>query len=328
MVTWATFVVGLVLAGLAVLMLRNGLRRPATAPVDLGPIEPAAFDPADMAEPDEPQRTSITDVLLESGRADYHFLFSATVLWRSTGAKDDTSVDMAALARAAVLERACEITRRSDPERVSFVQHELSAPLGRMEPETSGHLCAMATSVRLSLSPNDQRRLDQLAEVRKKKDVWEHERRHERNVREYLGEDVLKDTGSAVVWWLSKNEGEVEKAVDNIKLLARLASAAQNVEVPEQFQQHVPPFTDMPTAGSNGSAPFRSSANGRSASDHFDDFLKASGFAEDDPQRVWFAHQVGKMARTNGYSEMADDLESRFDAPESSEPPPDPIPGL
>ncbi|WP_326602226.1 hypothetical protein [Streptomyces sp. NBC_01800] len=74
------------------------------------------------------------------------------------------------------------------------------------------HLQAMTEDVRPTLHQHDQERLDGLAGVRKDQAVWEHQRKHEQSTHKYLGEDVLKDTGSAVVWWLAKNDEQVDNA--------------------------------------------------------------------------------------------------------------------
>ncbi|WP_229920851.1 hypothetical protein [Streptomyces avidinii] len=86
---------------------------------------------------------------------------------------------------------------------------------------------------------HDQERLDRLAEVRNDKAVWGHRCTYEQSKRQYLGEDVLKDTGSAAVRWLAKNDEHVERMVADLGLLARRTSAANDTEVPER--QHGPP---------------------------------------------------------------------------------------
>src|SRR5690606_13970414 len=77
-------------------------------------------------------------------------------------------------------------------------------------------------------------------------------RKYECDRREYLGKDVLKDTGSAVVWWLAKHDDQVKQAVDEIGPLAQLSSAANDRDVPERYRHMVPypppeaPATDRP----------------------------------------------------------------------------------
>jgi hypothetical protein len=152
---------------------------------------------------------------------------------------------------------------------------------------------------------------------------WEHERKYEQSKREYLGDDVLKDPGSAVVWWLTRNDDQVEKTVQNIGLLATLSSAANNTDLPETFRDFVPRFTPSHAPSDfdlNGSGEQGPAENGKSATDHFDDFLRAMNFTEDDPQRDMFAHQVAEIADEHGRPEVADELKRRFEPPRNDLP--------
>ncbi|MFF4985755.1 hypothetical protein ACFY19_01135 [Streptosporangium saharense] len=262
----------------------------------------AVVRPRDSAWPQREapvEREKLQEVVLPSCEADYDFRFSATVRWRLVGPENDVSSgNLGALAVRAILERARAVTEERRPERGSLVQHELNAVLGTMEPLAGGRLEAMAESVTLTLSEQDQKRLDRLAVVRKKEAVWEHERRYERSRRDYLGGDVLKDTGSAVVWWLAKNDDQVQKTVEDIELLARLTSAANNENLSELFQH----LASSPEGGGT-------------AGDHFEGFLGAMGFPEEDPQRALFARHVIEIVFRYGRQDVADELEQRFDSP-------------
>ncbi|GGV66065.1 hypothetical protein GCM10010294_19140 [Streptomyces griseoloalbus] len=111
----------------------------------------------------------------------------------------------------------------------------------------------MAADVTLALAPADRERLRKLKDLRKDEEVWEYERQHERNKRRYLGDDVLKSVGTAVVWWLARHENEIEKAVDMIGPLARIAAAANGEEVPELFRHLlVPPVGTRSEATAGG----------------------------------------------------------------------------
>jgi hypothetical protein len=267
----------------------------------------------------------VTDVLLSSKREDYYFLFSATVLWSPMrAAMDESVINMAALAVDAVLSRAREITEQRDPGNASLVRHELASALSEMQSDATGYLRARAESVQLVLPDHDQQRLDRLAAVRKDKAIWEHERKYEQSKREYLGGDVLKDPGSAVVWWLAKNDDRVEKTVQDIGLLAQLSSAANNTDVPETFRQlvsglasaHVPDPFHLDLDGSGAS---QSSESGKSATDHFEAFLRAMDLIEGDPERVLFARRVADLAVRQGRQEVADEMVHRFDTPDNAE---------
>jgi hypothetical protein len=291
--------------------------------------EPAFVEP--VALPPERLEETVVDVLLPSGREDYSFLFSATVLWQpiQPAAEESTSSTAAALAVDAVLKRAREITEDRDPGHVSLVRHELAGVLAEMKEDSARRLWARAELVRLRLPNQDQQRLEKLAAVRKEKDIWEHERKYEQSKREYLGEDVLKDPGSAVVWWLAKNDDQVDKTVRDIGLLARLSSAANNVEVPETFQQFVAGLASAYAPGPadpdfNGSGMFGPNVNGRSATDHFDEFMTIIGMGDGDPKRLLFAQQVANLATAYGRQDIADEMMRRFDTPDDDEYPPEP----
>jgi hypothetical protein len=268
----------------------------------------------------ERMQERVTDVLLPSMREDYRFLFSATVSWSPvTGTwVNEPTVNMATLALDAVLRRACDITAQREPGNVSLVRHELGSELGKMRKDATGRLLVMAESVQLVLPDHDQQRLDKLAAVRKDEAVWEHERKYEQSKREYLGGDVLKDPGSAVVWWLARNDDQVEKTVRDIGLLARLSAAANNADVPETFQRLASAAalgypSGQPDPGLDGSDATQSADSGATAADRFDAFLHAMDLREDDPKRVLFARQVADLAALHGRKGLADEMMQRFD---------------
>lgn len=266
-------------------------------------------------------RTRVSDILLPTELPDYFFLFSATVTWSSTPAvTDESTINPAALAADAVLKRAREITKLCDPCHVSLVRHELAGALGEMRTDATGRVRAMAESVQLALPATDQERLNKLATVRKEEAIWEHERRYELNKREYLSGDVLKDPGSAVVWWLARNDDHVEKTVNDIGLLAQLSSAANNGAVPETFHSFMSGFA-APNGhfSPNGSGAAWPSEDERSAADHFDALLQAIELDEDDPRRRLFARQVADLAAEYGWQELAEELIRRYDAPSDAE---------
>jgi hypothetical protein len=281
--------------------------------------EPVPYMPPPVL-PVERRERRITEVALPSEWDDYDFVFSATVRWSSTGMREDEPfVKAEAVAVEAILERARRITEHRPPGRASLVQHELSGALGRMEPDATGCLRAMAESITLTLSEDDRTRLAKLASARKENAVWEHEMRYEQSRREYLSENVLKDTGSAVVWWLAKNDDHVEKTVKDIGLLAQLSSAANNTHVTEPFQHLVVP---RPMNGDTsvayawqGEALTPASAS-RTPADHFDAFLMSMDLEEGNPERVLLSRQLADVLRKHGRQEVADELERRFDIPD------------
>ncbi|MGW2374371.1 hypothetical protein [Kitasatospora sp. NPDC001683] len=187
---------------------------------------------------------------------DYDFLFSATVWWRPVrNATGLVHADPAGLAVETVLARAREVTEQEVPGRLDLVQHRLNGVLGAQSQDLSGLVEAMGGRVELRLSEDDRHRLGKLSEVRKTEEVWEHERRYEQSKRAYLGGDVLKSPGDAVVWWLARHDDRIQDAVDLIGPLAQLSAAANNEAVSELYEHLVPgAFPDDegpagPTAG-------------------------------------------------------------------------------
>lgn len=279
----------------------------------------------DLPLPDLPrQEQRVAYVALPSSVTDYDFSFSATVRWLVLDVPEDAPyINPAGLAVDAVLHRARAVTAQQPPHRSAFVQHQLDGALATMRADSTGRITAMAQDVSLSLPEHDRERLAKLSDVRKDEDVWEHERNYERSKRAYLGDDVLKDTGSAVVWWLSRNQEEVEGAVDRIGLLAQLSAAANNDSVSPPFEHlvstprasfadgmtngHVPPnwpqsygFTDSP------------SDNGAEPDFTFDSLLSWFGFSADDPDLDLFAERLGNLATAHGKTTAADEIKQRF----------------
>ncbi|MER6112678.1 hypothetical protein [Streptomyces hirsutus] len=273
------------------------------------------------APPVERREHHVSRVALPSHWADYDFLFSATVRWYPLEAPgDDPILNPAGLAVEAVLNRACAITEQREPGRPTLVQHELSGALSRMRLDPTGYLQVMAEDITLVLREHDQERLDRLAEVRKDKAVWEHQRKYEQSKRAYLSEDVLKDTGSAVVWWLAKNDDHVEKTVADIGLLAQLTSAANDTDVPERLRDFIPrPHSESPGLDllQGLPAPFEPQPT---AADHFETFLNSMGFTDGDVRRTMLAKQIADIIRTQDQHETAADLLRRFDPPASFTP--------
>jgi hypothetical protein len=320
---------------------------PALARATGRPANPVPLDLAGHLPmtPVERLEQRVSQVTLPSSWDDYDFRFAATVRWCPTGcAAEEPVINPGGLAVDAILARAREITQRRSPGRASLVQHELNGVLGRMRPDSTGYLRVMAEMVVLTLPEPDQERLDRLSSVRKNEAVWEHERKYEQSKREYLGDDVLTDTGSAVVWWLARNEDHVEKTVNDIGLLAQLASAANNQDVPGRFQHLVPhpapvgepahsPFGEPPFSGQPGAGgPFAADPESDeseemplqepepTAADHFDEFLRAMDFAQGDPQRALLAKRMANLLFAHQRWEEAQDLLRRFDAsPESGD---------
>jgi hypothetical protein len=307
---WAWAVLAtLLIAAPALLFRAASLRR--------GPM-PVSFEEQRTTAPVERNEHRISRVALPSQRADYDFVFSATVRWYLLSpAPGDLVLNPAGLAVEAVLERARAVTEKREPTRASLLQHELSGVLSRMLPDLTGHLQAMAEDVTVTLLQPDQERLDKLADVRKDKAVWEHQRTYEQSKRQYLGEDVLKDTGSAVVWWLAKHDEHVEKTVTDLGLLAQLTSAANDSDIPERLQHLVDEQLGHPTpAPFTMPDPLPADPDPQPA-DHLADFFDSMGYTAGDVRRSFLAKQVADLIRAQDQDEAADDVQRRFDQPPS-----------
>ncbi|BDM71686.1 hypothetical protein HEK616_51730 [Streptomyces nigrescens] len=277
---------------------------------------PVSFEEQLTASPVERTECHVNQVRLPSLWDDYHFVFSATVRWYLVASPESASVlNPAGLAVEAVLNRARTITEKREPGQASLVQHELSGALSRMCPDPTGHLQAMAENISLTLVEQDQERLDRLAKVRKEKAVWEHQRKYEQSKRQYLGEDVLKDTGSAVVWWLAKNDEHVEKTVADLALLAQLTSAANDTDIPERLHTLVSSQLGEPATPEILADDPAPTPRERTAADHLSSFFDAMGFTEGDIRRPMLAKQFSDIIKQQNRHEPAEDLLRRFDPP-------------
>ncbi len=145
-----------------------------------------------------------------------------------------------------------------------------------------------AESVHLQLPPEDQKRLDELATLRKEEGLWEYQRRYQVNKRHYLRTDVLKDAGSAVVWWLAKHEDNPEQVAANIDLLTQLVHAANNNHMND---------TDSPAPDAPAGPP--------TPAERFDAFLDSLDPAASDDVRLTLTSQVARLV--DGHDQKAAD---------------------
>ncbi|MBO3680037.1 hypothetical protein [Streptomyces sp. NEAU-YJ-81] len=319
----------------AILLLTASALAARAAGPSHGPIPPDRTLEPDLPIP-EPERWEcvVSEVALPSAVPDYDFLFSATVRWCPGGSSPDAPyVNPSALAVDAVLDRARRITATQPPHRSSLAQHQLNGALGTMAADSTGRVKALAEDVTLRLSEADIERLHKLSTVRKDEEVWEHERNYERNKRAYLGEDVLKDPGSAVVWWMAKNDDHVEKAVNLIGPLAQLSSAANNTEIPERYRHllgDLPPEREPEWAASRLSphnlfydGPFRTERAFEEASvtDLLERAMDLLRLEEDSDGRAMLGRRIADALHAQGHADIAEEVRQRFDEPL---PPPDP----
>ncbi|PWI19783.1 hypothetical protein DI272_40705 [Streptomyces sp. Act143] len=293
---------GALLVGAAVSVIVTHRRRPYIPPERL--LEPDV-------QPIERWEQVVKHISLPSAEEDYDFQFSATVRWRPLDVPAGAPVvNCGGLAIEAILDRARQITRHAPPHRSSLTQHQLNGALATMLPDPSNRVVAMAENVQLGLDDSDRDRLEKLATVRKDEAVWEHERKWERSKRAYLGGDVLKTPGSAVVWWLAKNDEQIDKAVSDIGLLAELSSAANDAPVPEDFHRFVPGLAER--TGHEEDTDDEPWTRRRTTDDYVEDLLNGTHLPEDDPRRVLFIKRMAEAAHGAGLPDIGAALERRL----------------
>ncbi|MEU5853133.1 hypothetical protein [Saccharopolyspora shandongensis] len=304
------------------------------------PDEEVTEEPEQTAEAPAPQRYEVRDVLLRSAYQDYRFAFACTVFWRLLPhAPGLPHPNPAALAADLIVAEAANLAASVPPDEDSRARYRLMNVLGSVRVDQTGRVEVWADHIALSLSEKDAERLTRLAEVRKDEEVWEHERSYERNVRAYLGEDVLTTPGSAVVWWLAgprtDEKRRVDEVVEKISNLQKLTAAAAMTELPTNaaepfdfgtslsanltmFDEHSSPPAGLPQLpfvleeqpdASDGGLPDESP---RGLADN------AVGLVEElpeGPERAMFARRLADLLEAQGHREEAEQVRRRFDAP-------------
>jgi hypothetical protein len=313
---WATALIvlggcGVVIAGIVV---GRGERTEPPLPVVYAPPSPAPEPPSQV------QMVVVQGINLASAWADYEFVFDVTVYWRpADNAPASPHVRPGAVAVDMIIRRAAEVAAHAAPGMAVRLQHRLNDILGVVKGDPAGRILAWADQVRTTLSDKDLERLRSLADIRKDKAVWEHQRNYESDRRQYLTEDVLKSTGSAIVWWLSRNESNVHGAVDLIGTMARLSAAAKNEDVDALFR-HLVPSSMLPDAepslypavGSDGASLGFGSMNGtRSATDFVTGLMDTMRLDAD--ERALFAERVAMDMAAMGHEEAAQQIRDEFD---------------
>lgn len=206
------------------------------------PDDPFPAPPISSMLPGVTHECELPRMRLRSAADGYDFRFSATVHWREgSNLSQSAHSDLPAVARSAIVRRAADLVAGRDPEEVAFAEAELVGALGMKLPDAAGLIEAWAGNVALKLSEADSERIRRLTEIRKDEQVWESEREYEKHRRAYLGDDVLKSAGSAVVWALSRKEDAIERAVGLIGPLALLSAAANDTEIAPVFRHLVAP---------------------------------------------------------------------------------------
>jgi hypothetical protein len=206
------------------------------------PMTPIVYTPPPPPPPPSPGSVHVQDIILPTADRDYRVFLHALVCWRPLTAALGGHPDQ--LAITAIIERAGQLTGAEPAGDYELVRNRLSTELAVAIPDRTGVVEAWAQNIALVLPDADLQRLRKLADVRKDEQVWEQQRDHERNKRAYLHDDVLKSTGSALVWWLAQDITKVSEAVALIGTLAQLSAAARDTRVDPLFL----PFITAPLA--------------------------------------------------------------------------------
>lgn len=196
--------------------------------------------PAPQPRPEparEPETREVREVPLRSSVPEYRFWFSALVRWREVaGAPGMPHADPGGHAVHLVVGQAAQLAGAIRPDDYPLLQHQLDAALGAVHRDESGRVEVWATDVRVALAGSDAERLRKLAEAHKDELLWQRERDSERNKRTYLEQEVLHNPGSALVWWLVRNDYRVDEAVARIDDFRQLSAAVADDPPPAAHQ--------------------------------------------------------------------------------------------
>ncbi|MGW5052991.1 hypothetical protein [Actinokineospora sp. NPDC004072] len=180
----------------------------------------------------EPPREEhhVPAIPVDSAEPYYRFTLSCKVYWRPNGPLPQHA-NPRGLAVHAVLERARQVTVQGSPMDPEGVQVRLAAELGAQLADRTGQITAWAEEVGLAVPHEDAERLKRLQDLRKEKQLRDHERELEQAARAYLTDEVLADPGKAAVWWLARHPEQVREAAELLPTFAQLSAAAHGSEV-------------------------------------------------------------------------------------------------
>ncbi|MBE1496779.1 hypothetical protein H4696_003879 [Amycolatopsis lexingtonensis] len=269
--------------------------------------------------PGPPPSRAVAPMSLPSSLEGIPFTFGCTVHWDPAELRHNQGhADPAAVATAAIVERARQISRSHHPDDDAVV-HSLAASLGRPAATSDRSLQAWATDVKTQVGQHHREHLNALAALRRQQQLQEQRIANQRMMRAYLGDEVLTDVGSTVVWWLARNEEEVRETVDLIGTLARLSAAANNQEVDELFRHLVPenaaprPAVPPPSFFTPPEPAFFVDAAGEVNPAAEDRGAKVDLLPDpDDAQNSLFGHQLADLAERHGHSDLAQEYRERY----------------
>jgi hypothetical protein len=283
--------------GGAVLATVGKWPRTSTISMEPGPVTAAVSPP-----PAQFETQPITGVRLPTALADYYFRFAASILWRPSAGGVRGAADIAV---NEIIRRARKVTEQQDPSNAVLTASDLSVALGVLQADPSRQVEVRAESVHLQLPPEDQKRLDEIAALRKEEGLWDYQRRYQVSKRHYLRTDVLKDAGSAVVWWLAQHEDKPQEVAASIDVLTQLSNAANNAEGTNHMNNM-------------DSATFDAPAGPPTPAECFDAFLDSLDPAPSDDVRLTLTNQVARLV--DGHDQKAaDEMRWRHSKPDSDD---------
>lgn len=277
----------------------------------------------------------LTDAPIPSAQPGYPFLLSARVRWRPEGTGVTLPVGgQEGLAVDAVLRRSREVTSQRSPDDPVGTRYRLAATLGQPQPDPSRAVQAWAEEIQVRLSEEDANRLARVSELRKREQIWEHERRVERNLRRYLGDEVLESTGSAVVWWLARNEEDIPetmKRLNDLTVLTSVANGDPAMSAGNPVSSPSSPVTDpdppQDPLDEDWSQP--TDRNGQEVPSAPETTLARDLYPEPDAvaERRLFAHDLAQVAAAHGRSDTAERILRSVDPPQVPDPAAESVPG-
>jgi hypothetical protein len=220
---------------------------------------------------------------------------------------------LGALAADAAGEFAAELVRGSSAADGGRLTQQLAKDLGWERTDSTGTVRWCAQEVELvPADPDDVERLRTRSRLRKQVHEWEQQREYEKNLREYLGDDVLTTGGSAVVWWLARHledDQAVPAAVRLINELSTLSMVAQD----RGHLGHVDSSMMVPPLAPVG-------PNGNDAGPQDLDVatraLLERLFPDSDDEREKFARSLASIAERSGRGDYAVRVRTLFGVPD------------
>ncbi|MCI2420263.1 hypothetical protein MOQ72_22730 [Saccharopolyspora sp. K220] len=276
-------------------------------------VPPQPVEPAQRPEPPRTNERSVSGVSLRSAHPDYRFLFSGKVIWYAQpNAPGLPHADPGGLAVDLILAQAAQFVAEVAPDEGELARHRLTAALGAQRSDPAGQISAWASEVRLELPEADAERIRRLVDARKDAELWERARDHEREKRAYLADDVLKNPGSALVWWLARGDGDVDEAVRQIGNLRRLTAAAHDTRIPDP-DFNAPHWIGPVPNGMHSFLleEFEFNGSGMGASQHV--LAAIEGLAAGE-ERAALSRRLAEVLAAHGHHELAELVRDRFDA--------------